>query len=84
MKATWKNSLIPCLWFTAVFPGKKRRFLSWEMAKEEPQDILGERENLRNSPNLWVLQVKSDGETVAWLLSRERLEFNLEILFFFL
>ena len=36
-------------WFIAVFPGKEQRLLFWEMAKEEPQDVLRNLKNLRNS-----------------------------------
>lgn len=36
-------------WFRALFPGEEHRLLPWAMAKEEPQDILGNLKDLRNS-----------------------------------
>lgn len=49
------------------------KLLSWEMTKEEPQDILGDFKNMKISPKSKGLQAKSDGNYVAGLLSLEKL-----------
>ena len=61
------------IWVTAVFWGKEQRWLSWEVAKEEPQDILETTRTSEIHPNLQVLQVNPDGNYEAWLPSLEML-----------
>lgn len=61
-------------WFTMVVPGKNKGCLPWDNKKGSSK-----REEL--TPNLWVLQGKSDGKYLAWLFLtwRNCFKFNLKI-----
>lgn len=63
MKALWRNGLVPCLvvWFLALFPDKKWRLLTWNMARIN-LETLWEHQGLEE-----YRYCKQSHMTVMWL-----------------